>query len=101
MLKFNIVKNSPVARFFYKGSHTHPVRRTVLVIESNKDIIRGYELREGSIVRNAKDAPIKSYSRKNIAKGESLRKDNPMRKTSPKKSTLVRQELLDLVVSGI
>lgn len=101
MLKFDIVKNSPVARFFYKGSHTHPVRRTVLVIESNKDIIKGYELREGAIVRNAKDAPIKSYSRKDIAKGQSLRKDNPMRKVSPKKSTLVRKELLDLVISGV
>lgn len=101
MLKFEIVKNYPVAKFFYKGSHTHPVRRTVLIIESTKDFIRGYEIREGSAVRTADCAPIKSYSRKNIAKGENLRKDNPIRKKAPAKSTLVRKNLIDLAISGI
>lgn len=99
-MKYEIVKNLPVARFWYKGSHTHPVRRTVLVTESNKNFICGYELRDGNIVRTASKAPIKSYRRDRIAKGVSLRTDSPLRKLAPKKSTLVRRPLIDVVEVG-
>jgi hypothetical protein len=100
-MKYEIVKTLPVARFFYKGNHTHPVRRTVLVTESTKDFIKGYELRNGNLVKNAEKAPIKTYKRNKIAKGASLRLDNPMRKLSPNKSTLVRKPLIDIIASGI
>lgn len=99
-MKYEIVENLPVARFFYKGSHTHPVRRTILVIESNRDFIQGYELREGTTVRTAEKAPVKTYLRSKIARGMSLRANNPIRKSSPNKSTLVRRPLIDIIKVG-
>ena len=99
-MMYEIVRNTPVARFWYKGNHSHPVRRTVLVIEQTKEYIRGYELREGKNVRVASRAPVKTYRRDAIAKGQSLRLDNPLRKSSPKKSTLIRKPLMDLIEQG-
>ena len=100
---YPVVRNLPVARFYYKGHHSHPVRRTVLVTESNSNIITGYELREGSDIRPFTDAPIKSFSRGKIASvGECGRR---LRARTPKKyhaeTTLDRSGLLDLVQAGI
>ena len=86
------VRNLPVAKFFYKGTHTHPIRRTVLVIESNARFIRGYELREGTEVRELKDAPIKSYSRQKIARDRQV---SHRRKEGYDTSTLRRFGLLE------
>lgn len=99
-MKYKVVKTLPVARFWYKGSHTHPVRRTVLVTESNKNFICGYELRDGNDVRTAAKAPVKSFRRDKIARGESLRIGNATRKNAPKKSTLVRRPLIDVIEIG-
>lgn len=99
-MKYELVKTLPVARFWYKGHHTHPVRRTVLVTESNRNFICGYELRDGNIVRTAAKAPIKSYRRDRIARGENLRADSTKRKMLSKKSTLVRLPLMDIVEVG-
>jgi hypothetical protein len=66
---YDIVKNQPIARFFYKGqSHSHPVRRTVMIIKTSQLNITGYELREGENVRSKEDAPIKSYRKDRIPK---------------------------------
>jgi hypothetical protein len=100
-MKYELVKNMPVARFFYKGTHTHPVRRTILIIEQTREFIRGYELREGNEVRVAAKAPVKTFKRDRIAKGSSLRLENPIRKMSPDKSTLVRKPLLDIIEVGV
>jgi len=97
-MKYNLVDNVPVARFWYKGNHTHPVRRTVLVTESTRDYIKGYELRDGNIVRVASKAPVKTYKRSKIARGANLRK---RQKAPLNKSTLVRRPLLDLIESGV
>ncbi len=94
------VRNLPVARFYYQGSHSHPVRRTILVIESHRRFIRGYELREGSIERSLTTAPIKSYRRDEIA----LHSDLGARKhrsAGPPVTTLNRYPLIDLVDQGI
>ena len=99
-MKYKLVRNFPVAKFFYKGTHTHPVRRTILVVEQTREYLRGYELREGRIVRSAGKAPIKTYSRDRIARGNSLRVDSPIRKSHPNKTTLVRKPLLDLIETG-
>ena len=99
-MKYQIVNRLPVAKFWYKGTHTHPVRRTVLVIEQTKTFIRGYELREGRNLRTGTKAPIKTYLIRKIAKGVSLRVDSPIRKLAPDKSTLVRKPLLDLIEAG-
>jgi hypothetical protein len=65
-----IVRNLPVAKFYYQGTHSHPVRRTVLVIENTRDKIVGYELREGKTVRSLRELSktIKTYNKDKIAK---------------------------------
>ena len=100
MMKYDLVEVNPCARFYYKGTHTHPVRRTVLIIEDKPEYIRGYELREGTNVRSAAKAPIKTYNRDKIAKGEDLRQESPLRRLYPNKSTLVRKTLFNVVESG-
>lgn len=101
MLEYEIVKNKPVAYFYYKGtSHSHPVRRTVLIIESNAFYLTGYELREGSIVRNLKESPIKTYLKRKIATQDKLGASNH-REPGPKKTTLSRKHLFDLIEHGV
>jgi hypothetical protein len=97
-MKYALVDNVPVARFWYKGNHTHPVRRTVLVTKSTKTQICGYELRDGNIVRPASKAPIKTYNRSKIAKGVNLRNKKGVDLT---KTTLVRRPLMDLIEVGV
>ena len=99
-MKYDLFDNVPVARFWSKGNHTHPVRRTVLVIESTKDHIKGYELRDGNVVRVASKAPVKTYNRSKIAKESNLR-SNQKRRVVSSKSTLVRRPLMDLIEAGI
>ena len=99
-MKYNLVENYPVARFWYKGTHTHPVRRTVLVTESTKTHLSGYELRDGNIVRQAINAPVKTYIRKKIAKGRNLRARQKS-VINLSKTTLVRKSLMSLIESGI
>lgn len=65
---YNIVKNRPVASFRYKGTHSKPVRRVVLVTESDRNHITGYEIQEGNTTRERADAPIKTFTREKIAK---------------------------------
>lgn len=102
---YEITKNKPVARFFYRGQrHSHPIRRTVLVIFSTSTLITGYELREGSTVRKFKDAPIKSYRKDRIAKVNEIDKRRILVKTTPKnrrnESTLIRSDLMSLIKEG-
>lgn len=102
-LKYPVVRNMPVASFYYQGHHTHPIRRTVLVTQSSSTTITGYELREGATIRPFNKAPVKSYSREKIASfGQCGRR---LRKRTPKKmldnSTLTRKGLLELLTDGI
>lgn len=64
------VSRLPVAKFYYQGNHSHPVRRTVLVVEETKEQIRGYELREGNVSRPISEVgkKIKSYRKDRIAR---------------------------------
>lgn len=103
--EYELVRNQPVAKFYYQGSHTHPVRRTVLLIKNktNSSIMIGYELREGIIVRNLRNAPIKSFRRNEIAAfGDYARlrssKTNKKRKKSD--TTLIRTDLMGLIRTG-
>lgn len=99
-MKYEIIEKNPVARFWYKGNHTHPVRRTVLIIEQDDKLIRGYELREGNETRIAQKAPVKTYRKDKIAKGTSLRANNPIRKLYPNKSTLILKPLINIIEIG-
>ena len=100
---YETVRNVPVARFFYQGrSHTHPVRRTVIITEVRPDRFTGYELREGATTRSFKNAPIKSYSKRRIARVDQIDRRRILRKENPesKNTTLARANLLDLVRNG-
>lgn len=69
---YPIIRNKPVAKFTYKGSHSKRVRRTVLLTEIRQNILRGYEVREGNEVRDLEDMVetgdevIKSFSRTKV-----------------------------------
>lgn len=104
MTKYKLVNKYPVAKFYYKGSHSHPVRRTVLVTESNEKLIIGYEIRAGSEVYAPSKAQIKSYSRSKIAKIKQLRasmkRDKTILETGPESSTLKRMKLSEFLFTG-
>lgn len=103
-IKYEFFKKRPVARFFYQGTHTHPVRRTIILINQTPDIIVGYEVREGSTTRNVKDAPVKSYRKDLIAKVKQIDTRCSLRKRAEgnqlNKTTLIRENLSDFVKTG-
>lgn len=63
---YPIVRNKPVAKFRYRGDHSKPIRRTVLITEITPDVFTGYEVREGNELRSLEKAKMKSYSREKI-----------------------------------
>ena len=67
---YNLVQRKPLARFYYKGNHSHPIRRTVLIIEETSTHITGYELRAGKVSRTPLEALkyVRTYSRDKIAR---------------------------------
>lgn len=100
-VSISLEKNKRYAKFWYKGSHSHPVRRTVLIKTMNESYIEGYELREGNRVRTLSKASLKKYCRKKIAYNKNLRLDNPRRNQSPNKSTLKIYSNDHIVSSGV
>ena len=104
MKNYSITRSLPLAKFFYKGTHSHPVRRTVVLIESKPSYFCGYELRDGVKVRTPGKAPVKSYTKKRIARIDEIDKRRVLRVCTPKqeqcRSTLTRQSLADLVRLG-
>ena len=72
----DLVRNQPVADFYYKGqSHKCPVRRRILVTMQDSTHMTGYELREGNITRDIDSAPIKTFLKSKIAKRSQCRTD--------------------------
>jgi len=63
---YPLLQNRPVAKFRYKGNHSKAIRRTVLLTEINRDMLRGYEVREGNEVRSIEDQVIKSFTRDEV-----------------------------------
>lgn len=100
-MQYQPVRNLPVARFYYKGNHSHPVRRTVLIVEADDKTIKGYELRCGSTTRSLENAPVRSFSKDKIATFGSLRLDNKNRKNKSTKTTLTRVAMVDLETAGV
>lgn len=106
MKNYKIIRQHPIAKFFYKGqSHTHPVRRTVVIIENKPNYLIGYELREGAETRTLKNAPIKTYSKCKIAKIKELDSRRTLKAKASKKdlskSTLSRLQLIEVVREGV
>jgi len=104
MKKYKLVNTHPVARFYYKGSHSHPVRRTVLITEATDDRLIGYEVRVGDVVRKPSEAPIKAYLRRKIAKVKQMRMSQKRNalvvSKGPEVSTLKRSRLYDYLFTG-
>lgn len=102
--KYTIVAEGPVAKFYYKGTHSHPVRRTIVVIEDKPTMLVGYEIREGNEVRKMKNAPIKSYRKDRIPNFGDYCRFKMNKKNYNKlntESTLERMDFDELVFSGI
>ena len=103
MKTYDVVKNQPVAKFYYQGNHSHPVRRTILITEETPKVIIGYVLRDGANTYPFAKAPIKSFSKDKIAKikqcGRRLRSRLPQKAQS--KTTYQRTDLLKLVQEGV
>ena len=102
---YELVGKKPVARFFYQGHHSHPVRRTVLVIEDRENLLVGYEIREGKTVRSGAEAiaSIKSYRKDRIAKWGDYSRLRMTSKTilkNPEVSTLEREPIVTLFTEG-
>ena len=99
MENYKLVKTKPVARLYYQGNHSHPVRRTVLIIEDCDDMLVGYELREGSTIRSLDAAPIKSYRKDKIARYGDYSRLQSGRNSGkkPSMSTLERSSLLTIL----
>lgn len=103
MKNYPIFRESSIAKFFYKGSHSHPVRRTIMIIDDKENHIIGYELREGKSQRDISNAPIKSYRKDKIAKIKQVDKRRIIRKKSKniENTTLKKMSFLDLIKQGI
>jgi hypothetical protein len=100
---YEVVRKLPVARFYYQGNHTHPIRRTILIIESDRKYLKGYELRCGKKVRTRQEAPIRTYLKSEIAKfGDYSRLRNSKKNAgrAATESTLVRTSLKELALAG-
>lgn len=102
---YDLVAKKPVARFFYKGHHSHPIRRTVAIIAETTGLIIGYEFREGSKVRSVEEAldKIKSYRKDKIAKWgdyQRLRMSTRTFLKSPDLSTLERFSIRSMFTQG-
>jgi hypothetical protein len=69
---YPILRNRPVARFRYRGSHSKPIRREVWITDLRHDVVTGYEIREGNATCDLSDAKIKSFSRDKIMDFERL-----------------------------
>jgi len=96
----NILKSLPVAKFFYQGNHTHPVRRTVLLVENTPKYLLGYEIRAGNEIFDLQTASLKRYNKSGIAKiGDysRLRNRKNSRNLPANQTTLVRMELRDVI----
>ncbi len=99
-MTYKFSKKTPVCKFYYKGDHSHPIRRTIIRIQSNnKAVITGYELREGSTIRSFSEAPIKSYRKDQIATYGSYSRLKAKKKRK-QDSTLEMYPLETLIING-
>lgn len=85
-----LIRNLPVWKFFYKGTHSKPVRTTLAVINVKNDIVTGYVLRRGNeVCTRLQDAKVASFKKSEIA---------PVKGST--RTTLKKHTLTDLIVSG-
>lgn len=101
-----LMSNKPLARFFYQGGHTHPVRRTVVLTSETKDTFTGYELREGGVTRTNKQALgfHKTYQKDEISRWGDCKRIQMSSNgwwRDPRSSTLERSSIISLFRDGV
>lgn len=90
---FGLVRNLPLWRFYYKGTHSKPIRTTIAVVSNKPKVVTGYVLRRGNVVfATLQEAKIHSFKKSEIAKYNQTSK--------PSKSTLTKHSIMDIIVSG-
>jgi hypothetical protein len=90
MTSYNLVRNLPVWKFYYKGTHSKPIRTTIAVVENKGNVVTGYVLRRGNeVCARLQDAKIASFNKKKIA---------PVK--GSKKTTLSKFNLTELIING-
>ena len=97
---YKLINRRPTARFYYQGTHSHPIRRTVMIIEDLPEVLVGYEMREGNITRNMNRAPVKSYRKDQIARYSDYSR-LPKPKGKKTQSTLTRTNLMSVIAEGV
>lgn len=103
---YDLVGKRPVARFYYQGNHSHPVRRTVLIIQETPESITGYEIREGLTKRTPQEALhyIKTFTKSKIVRWGDYSRLRMSSKTifkNPKRTTLERFPIVSLFADGV
>lgn len=85
-----LIRNLPIWKFSYKGTHSKPIRTTIAVVEVKGDVVKGYVLRRGNTVfSRLQDAPIRSFKKSEIAPAK-----------NGNATALRKQTLADLIVEG-
>lgn len=95
-----VLRKKPIAKFFYQGNHSHPIRRTVILDKNTTDYIAGYEIRSGNDVFTLQEAPYKQYSKAKIARAGDycrIRRTKKYQNVSADTTTLERLELLEVI----
>lgn len=105
-MKNKLVSKLPIACFYYKGAHSHPVRRTVFITKETKDKIVGYELREGNQVRSLQNVKNfeKIYLKSDIARwGDYARLMDSSKNcmNDPSRTTLTRHPMSALFTNQV
>lgn len=95
-----LVRNLPVWKFFYKGSHSKPVRTTLAVVKNTPTVVTGYVLRRGNeVCTKIQDAKIHSFKKSEIACLGQVCSDARKSKKA-ENTTLTKHSIVDLIVSG-
>lgn len=95
-----LIRNLPVWKFYYKGSHSKPIRTTLAVVSNTPKIVTGYVLRRGNKVCNKlQDAKIHSFKKSEIAcKGQICSTAKKSKNASA--TTLTKHSIVDLIETG-
>ena len=87
---YGLIRNLPVWKFFYKGTHSKPIRTTIAVVENKGNVVTGYVLRRGNnVCARLQDARIQSFKKSDIA---------PVK--GGVASTLSKHNLAELITNG-
>lgn len=86
----SLVRNLPIWKFYYKGSHSKPVRTTIAVVSNTSKVVTGYVLRRGNdVTATLSNAKIHSFKKSEIT-------SNPR----TKKCSLTKYSLTDYLTNG-